>query len=215
MKTLVINLIIVLSIGRVNAIGDNPFSIDDTLTLEDSLCLCEEKRIDLQATNHKNEYVTLSWLDDEQTANDTFLVQKSYGGNIFYDIDETCQSQLKNNKKTYESIDKNPASGQNYYRLVYYNHDGELTYSKIKKIEITTTRHIVIENPIKNELRCENLKEGDMLYFYDANGTLIFEEAYYQHYSRNMSECHNGLYIMSIINREDNFSQTQLLLVAK
>lgn len=80
----------------------------------------------------QTEGVQLVWVAEQETNFDRYVVERSTNGVDFESIGEVVGS----GKRTYSMLDRNPAIGKNYYRLVMLDKDGNTEKSKIVTIVI-------------------------------------------------------------------------------
>jgi len=107
--------------------------------------------------NAKNNRVSLEWQTASEINNEGFEIQKSKDG-ITWDILDFVEgrgtSEVLN---TYESIDKLPNPGANYYRLKQLDFDGEFAYSKIVSVDFNQLNEVgIFPNPVKSQLTLTN-----------------------------------------------------------
>jgi hypothetical protein len=122
--------------------------------------------ISFNGTPQKSQ-VNLNWITMSETNNDYFTVEKSTNGIQFEDLEKIAGAGNSTSEKEYQTIDKHPVSGVNYYRLKQTDFNGEFVYSKIITVnfdnpDLTLT---VYPNPaINNEIRVSVIgNEGDQV----------------------------------------------------
>ena len=115
---------------------------------------------------------------------------------------ETINTQLpKGNNSHYISYDLNPATGNNYYRLLTTDKDGGKTYSPIRLINFSNSLlPNVFPNPTVGPLRINNTKIGDVIILTDVSGwQLLKQSATSGSQMFNISSMPQGIYFISII----------------
>ena len=101
--------------------------------------------------------VKLSWQMAQNTANETFIIERSTDNKNFVSIGSVMAADRSSATATYQFVDKAPASGLNYYRLSY--HEGiAVTKSQVRSIrmgllEDNAIRLLVSPNPAKDAIR--------------------------------------------------------------
>ncbi len=98
-----------------------------------------------------NNGILLNWSTATELNTNHFTMQHSTDGTSFTDIGTVNAIGIGAN--SYSLIDKNPARGINYYRLVSVDKDGSVTYSKIVSAELlfSDSPFSVYPNPVNNE----------------------------------------------------------------
>lgn len=79
--------------------------------------------------------VLLNWETESEQNNDYFDVEHSLDAVEWTKIDKVDGAGNSNVPRSYQSIDKNPVPGVNYYRLAQVDFDGNSTYSDVVAIE--------------------------------------------------------------------------------
>lgn len=91
----------------------------------------------------KNSEVAVSWKVEEQKNVKNYIIERSFNGNNFSAIGIVNAS----NVNAYSFIDKNPASGINYYRVVSIDIDGKKGISNIVKANIDGSDQLISVSP--------------------------------------------------------------------
>ena len=106
------------------------------------------------ATKLADGTVAVTWSTASEQNNDRFLVEKSTDGRSFTTFTTVPGSSNSAIKIDYKVIDKNPASGLNYYRLTQVDKDGKLTVFGIKTVNIANGNAGIslYPNPLKGTL---------------------------------------------------------------
>ena len=78
--------------------------------------------------------VALHWINNSQTLNDYFLVEKSTDGIQFNSLLLRDGSGPVDEARFYSDLDRNPVEGDNFYRLKLFFKDGSFVISDVKKV---------------------------------------------------------------------------------
>ncbi len=81
-----------------------------------------------------NEYVELTWKTANEENSNYFAVEHSTDGRDFTRIGQVDAAGFSNKLLEYGFIHQNPVPGINYYRIVEYDNDGEVSVSVIRSI---------------------------------------------------------------------------------
>ncbi len=111
------------------------------------------------------EAVQLDWTTASEINNDYFIVERLNVDNKFVPILELKGAGNSNEENNYRTIDQNPYTGYNYYRLKQVDFDGEFAYSQLRTVyfESTTLVFGIYPNPSNGDGlkgRFKNVKPG-------------------------------------------------------
>jgi Secretion system C-terminal sorting domain len=106
---------------------------------------------DFTAVLKNDQTVLLSWYTSEEMNIMDFEVQKSIDGLTWNTIGTVDAKDNFSTAGSYSLIDKNPATGVNYYRLLIQNTDGLTGFSPTRTVTINSVTGIsVFPNPANN-----------------------------------------------------------------
>ncbi|PSK91592.1 right-handed parallel beta-helix repeat-containing protein [Taibaiella chishuiensis] len=149
-----------------------------------------------------NNMVLLNW----QTANEQnthhFEVEKSTDGNRFTAFSSVNAMGSGGNK--YYSIDRQPQTGDNFYRLKMVDKDGVFTHSQIVKVRMADAANAitmsVYPNPANQELfvNCTGSDEAATIGIYSIDGRLLQSKAIIRAglYSFDIAALAEGTYVL-------------------
>jgi len=157
--------------------------------------------------------VELSWSTSQEINNDYYSLYRSYDGQHFNNVTKVKADFNQSNGARYAYLDKNPLSGNIYYRLEQTDLDGNTTRLKtavVNKIE-NSREFSVYPNPVGNSQLSLIGLEGNKNYqieIYDPNGSLV------QTYANigqddmiiDVSELSDGLYIIQVEGENNVFN---------
>ncbi len=96
--------------------------------------------------------VRLSWTTASEKNNDRFEIERSADGRTFDYLTTIKGSGTTTLARHYQSSDKNPINGINYYRLKQIDFDGTATFSEIVSVEMKSEKIELFPNPVAGTL---------------------------------------------------------------
>lgn len=107
--------------------------------------------LNFKATKERKE-ILLSWQTASEQNSDYFSVERSTDGREFIRLGQVKAMGTSLETHNYNLIDKNPATGMNYYRLKQVDKDGQFTYSKIISVGYDHNTLSFYPNPAKKSI---------------------------------------------------------------
>jgi len=97
--------------------------------------------------------VAVRWSTASEINNDYFLLEKSNDGILFSLLEKISGSNLSVTVKNYQTVDKYPLAGTNYYRLTQVDKDGKKTIYGVRTVSVTRGRQYlsIHPNPVQNK----------------------------------------------------------------
>jgi hypothetical protein len=92
----------------------------------------------------QGKLVELQWVTASEQDNDHFTVQRSADALTWQPLETVAGNGTATEQHTYTAYDDNPLAGINYYRLAQYDHDGQVTFSGIKSVNLLGTPNAVV-----------------------------------------------------------------------
>jgi Secretion system C-terminal sorting domain len=163
------------------------------------------------AASLNNKKVDLKWTTFTETNNDYFEVQKSADGISFTKIGKVNSNGNGNSSTTqhYLTTDATPASGINFYRLKQVDKNGEISFSNIAKIKMAQKSEIIISpNPVVDNFSVSTQMDLQQIKLLDSKGKLV--RSFTNASSYNISNLPKGVYILQIINKQNEIQTTKL-----
>jgi hypothetical protein len=149
-----------------------------------------------------------SWEVTQENEVSHYIVERSTDGNNFTELERVLPINDPEKRLAYQVIDKNPVSGNNYYRLKQIDIDKtEYTYKRLA----ITKRALDVQiypNPIKEDLNInfgKDLDAGTEIAVYDILGNLVYKDVLGKRTSSHkidMNQCTKGIYFLSIKSDE-------------
>lgn len=101
--------------------------------------------------------VLLDWKTEKEENLREYIITRSHDGREFTNISKISAQNLVH----YQSVDKNPLSGENYYRLEMIDYDGSSKYSDIRRVSINNAIDVLSlhPNPAMNKIFISGLSE--------------------------------------------------------
>lgn len=123
-------------------------------------------------------FVVLNWETESETNNDFFVLERSKDGIHFEEIGQVDGAGNTTKVSYYSFIDKEPLTGDNYYRLSQMDYDGRQSFSEVIVIEyIGVKTFLIYPNPVVNTINfaldSENQKEVEILVVDPLGKTVI------------------------------------------
>ncbi len=115
------------------------------------------KLMSFTAILNSNRTVALEWKTSNEINSKIFVVEKSNDGVVFSSI-HSVEAVNKDGVNTYNTIDKAPFRGINYYRLKQLDIDGKFTYSNVVAINIDnyeTNACSLYPNPVNDVINLQ------------------------------------------------------------
>ena len=185
--------------GQALADGDGYYALG---TIDSTNSPLPIELISFNAINN-NGSVELDWKTVSETNNDFFEIQHSKNTKDWKQIGIIDGNGTTNELHNYSFIDKNPATGTNYYRLKQVDFDGKYSYSQIKSVNIKSTKSIEIyPNPSNGLVYINQIEEGSKIKLLDMNSRLINIDIQYNGSKAmlNLDRLPKSIYFIRIIS---------------
>ncbi len=167
------------------------------------------KLLDLRAIAQKNA-IEVNWKVSEEQQLSHYEVEKSTDGLHFTKIGSVA-SVNSTTAYSYNSLDNNPQSGWNYYRLKIITSAGKHSFSPICKVWYgKTSDFLVYPNPAQNELKI-NLPPTssiNQIVIVNTNGRVVKQlTTTEQSLTINIESLSTGMYFVRILNSRQAIAQ--------
>jgi hypothetical protein len=86
--------------------------------------------------NNDNTKIFLEWKTASEENSDYFIIEKSYDGLTFQEVDKVQAAKNSNTLQFYNTIDDEPSKGNNYYRIQMVDQDRSMNYSNLINVFI-------------------------------------------------------------------------------
>lgn len=131
--------------------------------------------IKFELSLHK-DYVNITWVTSNEINNAEFVIEKSYDGINFVEIEKIKGAGNSQDIIEYKTKDYSPANGINYYRLKQIDFDGKFETFKIEVIEYNTTNFelSLYPNPSNGKFYIKSNSDRNSKYdIYNSLGQII------------------------------------------
>ncbi len=120
--------------------------------------------VSFTAKANGRELVDLHWETASELNTSHFTIQRSRDGIQFFDLESLSASGNSSSARKYESQDRSPFGGTNYYRLKMVDLDGTTAYSPIVQVEMQAEGFALLEmypNPAKEGIQIRYRSEHE------------------------------------------------------
>jgi trimeric autotransporter adhesin len=114
----------------------------------------------------RNSGVQVDWTFSQEINMDRYEVEHSATGNQFRSIGTVASRGNSANEVRYTLLDATPVNGANYYRVKMFDKNGQITYTRIVRVNIGSGKPAVsvYPNPVVGDLislQLDNLEQGN------------------------------------------------------
>jgi hypothetical protein len=217
------------NIGGISAVNNSKADINgktaaltinagDTITNIDAGLIPPATPLPITLVNFEGQLsngdVLLTWQTSAEFNNHYFIIEKSIDG-----INYTSIGTLNGNGTTsvphiYNFIDAQPASGNNYYRLIQVDYDNSTVYYNIIVISNNNTKQnlIAVYLPQQNSILVtfDKLQKGNVWFnLFADNGQLISSASAENIITEkiNTTTLASGIYMLQIISNSNNYAR--------
>jgi hypothetical protein len=169
--------------------------------------------------------IKVEWKVENEINIRRYDVEKSADGRIFSKVNEV---QTIGSSNTYNWIDKQPASGDNFYRIRSIDVNGAAGYSQTVKVNISkTTGNIftIYPNPVMDGMIALQMKNADAgVYKFKLINTLgqVIDKSAIAHNGGSATQSFNlpkdpgeGIYQLEIISPDNKTTVLKMLVLGK
>ncbi len=187
---------------------NNPSSFYTVSGEVNASTLCVVLPIELnyfEAMVENNRTIQLNWQTESEINNDYFTVERSQHGEDWEPVSKIEGAGNSSSSIDYSDEDKSPYTGVSYYRLKQTDFDGQVSYSDVKSVNLTSddsTELLVYPNPTKNHVVLtstkDDLKEISII---NASGQNVVDQTFITknsdtEYVIDLSLLSSGIYLI-------------------
>jgi len=126
-----------------------------------------------KAENEK-DMALLKWGTANETDNDGFYVEKSRDGKFFQEFIFIVGEGNSSEEIEYETLDRDPFDGINYYRLKQVDFNGNERYSKVVKLDFRNGEGVIVSyDNSSEEISIRSQKTLQSVEIYDMAGVRV------------------------------------------
>lgn len=144
-------------------------------------------------SEQQNEFIKLNWVTYSEINSSGFSIERSEDGVTFEEIGWEHSYNFENEMVSYEFLDKNPNTGDNYYRLKMVDLDGTFEYSNTIHNFVEPAIDVnVYPNPVSlGETLNINQRVEDLI-ITDLNGKIVSNS------NQIPNDIQPGVYLLSL-----------------
>lgn len=163
--------------------------------------------------NSKN--VVLNWMTASEINNSHFVIEKSFDGVDFNEVDKVEGRGNSNVNVSYSWYDEESYSKTAYYRLKQIDFDGGYSYSQIKSAKCDGFDGVrIYPNPAKNSFDFDYKSSGEemLLEIYSVTGQLVYQNEYLDISDEmiskkvDISQLNSGIYFVNFNSSGQSFA---------
>ena len=112
------------------------------------------KFVSFKVAKYDNSSVLITWQTATEQDNDYFAIEKSTDGVVFTEFTRIKGKGTSSNISSYKTMDFQPQTGNNYYRIRQTDKDGSSTYTPVSTIQFSAsgTSISVFPNPTSSAI---------------------------------------------------------------
>ncbi|MCC6725200.1 MAG: T9SS type A sorting domain-containing protein [Saprospiraceae bacterium] len=155
------------------------------------------------------EAALVTWATASEKNNDKFVVERSTDGSDFVEIGEIAGNGTTDEAKSYRFIDKNPATGINYYRLKQVDFNGTEDFSSVASIAFEQGESVriyptLVQNSLNISMPKEIAASELTLVILNMQGAKVFQTQVQGATLQNitLSTLNPGQYLVHITNHQ-------------
>ena len=169
-----------------------------TVNFDEISCGLPVELINFTIQRSGSNAVKISWNTGVESNLESMSVQRSSDAKNWNSI-FSCSPKGSNSK--YETLDNNPVSGTNYYRLLTTDLDGSQQYSDVRSVNFSASLlPNVYPNPTSSSITINNIKSGDVTVLTDITGRQMLKK--HANAETQILDIHSlaqGIYFISVM----------------
>lgn len=157
----------------------------------------------------EQKFVKLEWQTAQEVNNEMFKIVKSTDGTNWRVIGQLNGAINSNTLIDYQFVDKSPVNGNNYYRLVQQDLDGQSTNSQIIQVDFNSPawEPLVTINAVTKSLQVftKTVEGKATLRIYNLNGQILLDQRIQDGSLQSLSDLPAGSYLCQLIDQKNVF----------
>lgn len=168
--------------------------------------------LSVDSKNYNDNAIRVSWQTASETNNMHFDIQRSSDATDFTTLARVNGNGTTTEQNSYEFIDLQPLSGNNYYRVKQVDLDGTEHFSKIVSSYFESDKQnlLVYPNPVENIITVSDVRFVKTVEIVDEAGKLWLSQAVNGH-KYDISKIPSGKYFL-ILRKLDNSTVSEKLV---
>lgn len=149
----------------------------------------------------------LTWSTTEETNSDYFEIQRSNNGKEWAPIGKVSSNGESTTLRNYSYTDRDPLSGDNFYRLRMVDKDLTFAYSSIRNVKMEGQESYVYPNPVSGSFEVsKELGPVSDLTITDLSGKVVHRQTL-DSSKVNVSKLRSGMYVVKMQTGSSVFTQ--------
>lgn len=154
------------------------------------------------AQKQADESVKLKWVTSSEQNNRYMAVERSADGKLFTEVGRINGVANSSSARSYELIDRNPISGNVYYRLRSIDYDGTNTYSRVVLVIGKGSKRslFVYPNPSSDAVQVSAATKIEDISVVDVKGSVLIKQIVGNSNTQkvDLQQVPKGIYILRI-----------------
>ncbi|MDW3649574.1 MAG: ThuA domain-containing protein [Bacteroidia bacterium] len=154
----------------------------------------------------------LNWTAELTGSAGNFMVERRSALGFWAEV---TQMDILPGQNRYSFIDKEGAEGNVYYRIAFMDLEGEISYSRILKLESLQPYTVLLGNPVLKKLQVavEHNEQGlFQLEIINLTGAEVLRDQFFKEQDRiemlyDLEHLPSGMYLLKISSKDYNFAQ--------
>jgi hypothetical protein len=170
------------------------------------------------SAEREGNITTLVWSTSEESNSDYFDVQRSEDGKEWEKLKTIAAKGESSVEAHYSTVDENPMSGSNFYRLKMVDKDGSFAFSKIRSVEFDLkTGYTLFPNPVSDKLNFKSTEDWNSvasIKIYNAQGVEVYTSPLVPVKEVDVKNLPSGTYVVKL-SRRSRQSQSYKVVIAR
>lgn len=169
------------------------------------------------AVSKEGKTAALKWATTMETNSDRFEIQRSLAGKDWQMIGTVASHGESTTEKKYTFTDRNPANGENLYRLKMIDKDQTFAYSRIQSVKFeggSAGDMSVYPNPSIDKLHIRNFSNVKAVVITDMSGHTVLQSGFMATDEINVQGLASGIYAVKVTRTDGSFN-TQKIVIGK
>ena len=162
----------------------------------------------------ENGTANLTWSTTEEVNSERFDVEHSQNGKHWNLIGSVASNGESKVKRNYNFTNKNPAGGNNYYRLKLIDKNTTYAYSSIRMIDFDEIKLEVYPNPVSDILTIGsgNWKAISNVQVINMNGAAVYNSGNTPSQIVNVKDLKTGIYVVKVTKIDGSIKAQKILV---